>query len=86
MNSPVVRRASEALAARPGASPEQAVRRGYALALGRPATTTELADSLAFLREQKQAYQADGRANAEGLARLDFAQVLLGLNEFVYVD
>jgi hypothetical protein len=89
MNNPVVRRASAALGERMGpadATAESVVRRGYALALGRAPTTAEVAESAAFLREQEEAYRAEKKADAAGLARTDFAQVLLGLNEFVYVD
>jgi len=89
MNNPVVRRASAAFGERMGPSDahaEDVVRRGYALALGRAPTKAELAESAAFLREQESAYRAEGKAGAAGLARTDFAQVLLGLNEFVYVD
>jgi hypothetical protein len=89
MNNPVVRRASAAFGERmgpAGAAADRVVRRGYALALGRAPTRAELSDSQAFLREQAAAYREEGKADAEALARTDFAQVLLGLNEFVYVD
>jgi hypothetical protein len=41
---------------------------------------------VAFLKEQRSAYTAEKKANAEALALVDFCQVLFGLNEFVYVD
>jgi hypothetical protein len=62
------------------------VERGYRTALARPASTDELADGVEFLTGQIEAYQSDGRSNARELALTDFCQVLIGLNEFVYVE
>jgi cytochrome c553 len=59
---------------------------GYAHALGRTPTADELADSVEFLEAQMDAYKADGKEDARKLALTDFCQVLMGLNEFVYVD
>jgi mono/diheme cytochrome c family protein len=88
MNNAVVRSASAGLAGRlAGAKePREAITRGYSIALGRPPGPSELAESLEFLREQRLAYQAEKKTNAGRLALTDFCQVLLGLNEFVYVD
>jgi hypothetical protein len=83
LNNPVVRAAADALARRLEKEKDApaAVRLGYALALGRPPKAAEWADSAAFLAEQRRAYRGDGH-----LALLDFCQVLLGLNEFIYID
>jgi hypothetical protein len=83
LNNPVVRAAADALARRLEKETDApaAVRLGYTLALGRPPKAAELADSKAFLAEQRRAYRGDGH-----LALLDFCQVLLGLNEFIYID
>jgi mono/diheme cytochrome c family protein len=62
------------------------VRAGYARALGRAPTAEELADSVEFLKAQMDAYQSDGKPDARKLAITDLCQVLMGLNEFVYVD
>ena len=87
MNNPVVRSASRAFADRlAGKSDAEAVRIGYETAVGRPPSPRELADSAAFLAEQRASYTAEKKDDAAGRARLDFCQVLLGLNEFVYVD
>ncbi len=87
MNNPVVRTASRAFAGRlAGMSDADAVKAGYSIAVGRQPATQELADSVAFLAAQRSAYQAEKKADAVELALLDFCQVLLGLNEFVYVD
>ena len=54
--------------------------------MGRQPRERELADSLAFLKEQATSYKAAGTSDAEQLALTDFCQVLMGLNEFIYVD
>ena len=63
-----------------------AVRSGYAIALGRAPTEQETADSVQFIEEQAEAYKKDGKADAERLGLTDFCQVLMELNEFIYVD
>ncbi|MEX0713975.1 MAG: DUF1549 and DUF1553 domain-containing protein, partial [Pirellulales bacterium] len=71
----------------PGASGWQtAVSRGYRIALAREPAEEELAEAAAFLDEQSASYQVSGKENARRLALADFCQVLLGLNEFVYVE
>jgi hypothetical protein len=88
MNNPMVRGCAEALARRvaaPGRSSEDAVRAAYLRALARPPSAKELAGGLEFVAEQGRSYQADHKANAEHLALADFCQVLLELNEFVYL-
>jgi hypothetical protein len=90
LNGPAVRGYAKALARR--ASPQEttplsdAVRSGYRIALGREPTADELSDSVQFLREQLESYRAERRADARQAALADFCQVLLGLNEFIYVD
>ena len=43
-------------------------------------------ESVAFVREQQASYQADGKKDARHLALTDFCQVLMDLNEFIYVE
>jgi mono/diheme cytochrome c family protein len=90
MNNQMVRACAEALARRiapaPDTPPADAVRAGYEVALARPPSAKELADSVAFLREQVESYRAGGKADAEHLGLTDFCQVLMGLNEFIYID
>jgi mono/diheme cytochrome c family protein len=62
------------------------VRRGYLTALGRPPSAAELADTVEFVQEQMASYKTDGRPNPRQLALGDFCQVLMGLNEFIYID
>jgi hypothetical protein len=90
MNSVIVRGFADQFAQRVSPSPEtplaDAVRSGYTLALGRAPTDDELAASVEFLNQQMDAYKADGKTDGRRPALIDFCQVLMGLNEFVYVD
>jgi Protein of unknown function (DUF1553) len=67
-------------------SPTDAVRQGYQTAVGRPPDDDELSSSVAFLAAQEKSYVAAEKSDARELALADFCQVLLGLNEFVYVE
>ncbi|HYV25987.1 MAG TPA: PSD1 and planctomycete cytochrome C domain-containing protein, partial [Candidatus Eisenbacteria bacterium] len=64
----------------------ETVQSAYQIALGRPPDKEELADTLAFLKQQKATYQSDGKSDAVELALADFCQALTGLNEFVYIE
>jgi hypothetical protein len=90
LNNEQVRRCADDFAKRvrpkDGAAPADVVRTAYQVALARPPSAEELADAVGFLEEQAKSYQDAGRANAAQLATADFCQVLLGLNEFIYVD
>ncbi len=72
-------------------SPAEAIRTGYRIALGRDPLPEELEDSVAFFAHQRELHEHDDKTIAHSLdareqALLDFCQVLLCLNEFVYVD
>jgi hypothetical protein len=41
---------------------------------------------VAFLKEQEETYRQEKKPEPRQRALTDFCQVLLGLNEFVYVD
>jgi mono/diheme cytochrome c family protein len=90
LNNPNVRQSARAFARRLLPSwdkgPETALREGYRLALGREPDSEELKDSTAFISTQLKMHESDLKTNAPELALLDFCQVLLCLNEFVYVD
>lgn len=90
MNSPNVREYAAALAARICPAPEtadaDALRTGFKLALGREPTDTERAHALAFIDQQTRSYADRGIESPRTAAMTDFAQVLLGLNEFVYIE
>jgi mono/diheme cytochrome c family protein len=90
MNNANVRESARAFARRllPAweKGPDAALREGYRLALGREPDAEELKDSTAFITSQLNLHEAALETNAPELALLDFCQVLLCLNEFVYVD
>jgi hypothetical protein len=88
LNSPIIRELALKFAqqARPDmtTSIEEAVRRGYRIALSREPRDEELAAMTAFIRQQAQSRGAD--AAAETQAVRDFCHLLLCTNEFVFVD
>jgi hypothetical protein len=90
INSAIVRGFADSFAKR--IEPKEAgkwnevVLSGYVKALGRQPNDEELKNSMEFLHQQTESYKADGKNNALHLAVADFCQVLMGLNEFVYVD
>jgi hypothetical protein len=87
MNSPFVRQRAEKFAqrVRPAdvAGLPQAVENAYLTALGRRPTLSESERMLAFISRQAASY---GGSRGAEQALADFCQVLLCLNEFVYVD
>lgn len=89
MNSPFVRQQSEKLFARikPAADAPlaTAVDRGYQLAFNRQPTETERSLMLAFIDQQRAALGPE-KPDSTDKALVEFCQVLLCLNEFVYVD
>jgi len=90
MNNPHVRSWAAAFAGRLAASPDkpwaEIVARAYSLALNRAPTKPETADAVDFITNQIARYRSEGKPDARELALTDFAQVVLSLNEFIYVD
>jgi len=91
LNEPFVRlRAAEfasRLRSEAGSDANAQTRLAYMLALGRPPTNAEIASSTRFLQRQTAARAArESQSDAERRALVDFAQVIFGLNEFMYVD
>jgi hypothetical protein len=95
LNNPNVRASARAFAARlmPAfdRSTADAVRAGYRIAICREPEPDELTESTAFIEHQRALHESDPRPTgrppkARDLALLDFCQVLMCLNEFVYVD
>ena len=90
MNSPPVRSWASLFAKRLGPSNAhsltECVNQAYSLALNRPPAKHEAADSLTFIHEQLARYEAEKKPDARELALTDFAQVVLNLNEFIYVE
>ena len=87
LNNPQVRgyalNFAKRIAANDKVSLEAAVKSGYQIALGRPPNRDELADSVDFVNRQLRTYTAADRRQQ---ALADFCQVLMCLNEFVYVE
>jgi mono/diheme cytochrome c family protein len=90
MNNANIRGYAKSLAARigpkDGSTLEGAVRAGYLITLARPPRDDELHESTQFVREQMESYQAANKGDAQQLALADFCQVLMELNEFIYID
>jgi hypothetical protein len=90
MNNPHIRGYARAFAARleraAARSLPEAATEGYRIALGRPPNEVELQSAIAFMQKQSDFYNADHKQNGRELALADFCQVLIGLNEFVYVE
>ncbi len=90
MNNPNIRTYARNLAKRlvPFADKSigEAVKQGYLITVGRKPDRAERKNSIAFVNEQMSLYKADNKPNERNLALADFSQVLLSLNEFVYVE
>jgi mono/diheme cytochrome c family protein len=90
MNNPNVREYARSFAGRMAANAQigvaDSVKSGYLHALGRQPNAQELADGSAFINQQIDSHQATGQRDVRQLALADFCQVLMCLNEFVYVD
>ena len=84
MNNGQVREAATNLAKQLEKAPDTAavVTLGYQTVLGRAPTAKEQQSISAFISAQQKSYPNNGRQ----LALADFAQVLFGLNEFIYVQ
>ena len=92
LNNAVVKSYAQGFASKLSAeckeSPANAVQKAYRIALGRPATDEEQADTAAFLAKQTRIVPG-GRQNAveaEDAALTDVCQALLSLNEFIFVE
>ncbi len=85
MNSPQARACAEALALRVSTNGDvrQQIARAYTICFGRAPGQDETSSAEAFIRSQSASYASDKKPD---LAFADFCQVLLGLNEFVYVN
>jgi hypothetical protein len=90
LNEPFVRARADELARRiekeADAEASDQVDRAYRLTLGRAPKGLELSAGAAFLEKRSAARAPRDGADAKRLALADFAQVLFGLNEFMYVD
>ncbi len=90
MNNPNVRKYARGFARRLTAasrrSIEDAVTKAYLIAVARGPTPGELEDSVRFVREQSASYREKEPSECLELALTTFCQVLMSLNEFIYVE
>ena len=95
LNGPLVREAAGGLSRRAaelagmgvsGTDLSPRIQAAYELTLGRAATSQELQEAKEFLAQQAASYQSLTPAEQQQAAWRDFCQVLLCLNEFVYVE
>ncbi|MBX7211778.1 MAG: PSD1 and planctomycete cytochrome C domain-containing protein [Verrucomicrobiaceae bacterium] len=88
MNSPQARGWAESLAkrVRDVSDVGQRIKDAYLICFNRAPRADEIASGQAFIESQRTSYAAEKKPNAEALAMADYCQVLLGLNEFVYVN
>jgi hypothetical protein len=90
LNNPQVREAAKHLAKQVAASADAplngAITLAYEMTVSRLPTADELDAASAFIEEQAKSHQAASRAEPRHLAVADFCQILLCLNEFVYVE
>lgn len=88
MNSPFVRDLAEKFAKRirtgPEIAPEQVVDLAYALGLSRPANAAEKEQMVSFIKSQAATYGDSNQAMEIAVA--DYCQLMMCLNEFVFVD
>ena len=67
--------------------PDDAIREGYQIALSREPTNQELLRMRSFINKQSADYQAGrNKDEARSLAMDDFCQLLMCMNEFIYVE
>lgn len=89
MNSPMVRQQAEKLAARIHPNKDvplaTSIDRGYQIAFSRTPTDAERTRMLAFVEQQRTAMGAETPESTDK-ALVEFCQVMLCLNEFVYID
>jgi len=90
LNSPWVREAAAAFARRIAPSSDtslaEAVDAAYRLALARPPTAAERAESVAFVERQAALFRSAGGEHARHYALTDFCHALFALNEFAYAQ
>ena len=88
MNNAQVREAAVALGSKFERETDDgaAIAIAYQTVIGREPTDAETKSITTFMGAQAQSYkEAGGRKDARKLALADMAQVLFGLNEFIYV-
>lgn len=89
MNSPLAvkysREFAERLKRSGDSSMVRAVEDAYRIALGRQPTSSERERSVRYIESQAESFRLEGENDPNQLALASFCQVLMGLNEFIYV-
>jgi hypothetical protein len=87
MNSPQARSYAEGFASKlKDLDDSAAIVEAYRIAFGRVPESHEVEIAKGFLNSQTAVYQQQNLANASMIARVDFCQAILSMNELVYVD
>jgi hypothetical protein len=87
MNNPQFRQYAEGFARRlEGHSREAAIAEAYRIAFGREPGETELQLGSAFLDRQTAVYRDAGKDAADFSGLVDYCQMLMSSNEFIYVE
>jgi mono/diheme cytochrome c family protein len=87
MNSPQARSYAEGFASKlKDLDDSAAIVEAYRIAFGRVPESHEVEIAKGFLNSQTTVYQQQNLANASMIARVDFCQAILSMNELVYVD
>lgn len=87
MNSPQGRQFANKFASRfASLDDDETIDQAYRWAFGRAPHDNERELGLEFLRRQSQRHIEAGHTDAAQLARIDYCQTLMSLNEFVYID
>lgn len=90
MNNPQVRdyarKMAGAISSKTNGAVEPSIDLAYQSTVSRHPSPAELQAAIAFVTRQTDSYQKDKLPAAPSLALADYCQVLLSLNEFIYVD
>lgn len=90
MNNPGVRESCKELAKRVAPASDTttnvAITQAYEITISRPPTEDELQSGVSFIEHQTKSHEMSGHPEPRQLAIADYCQILLCLNEFVYVD
>jgi hypothetical protein len=90
LNNPNVRGYATGLAERvmdeSSGDTQAAIQRAYQWTLSRSPSQSEVQDARKFLENQTQGYDSEGKSAASVSPMADLCQVLMCLNEFIYID
>jgi hypothetical protein len=76
---------AQRVTAQAGSEQDARIREAYRIALGRQPTAEEMNENVAFLNRQRGYHDGESAENAELAALVDLCDVILNLNEFLYL-